>query len=52
LYDDCHAKENLFKTFKENDKLQQTDPLICSSDGIIVNGNRRLCAWRELYYNN
>ncbi len=45
-------KENLFKTFKENDKLQQTDPLICSSDGIIVNGNRRLCAWRELYYNN
>lgn len=45
-------KENLFKTFKDNDKLQQTDPLICSSDGIVVNGNRRLCVWRELYYNN
>lgn len=45
-------KENLLKTFKDNDKLQQTEPLICSNDGIVVNGNRRLCAWRELYYGN
>lgn len=45
-------KEDLLKTFKNNDKLQQTEPLICSTDGIVVNGNRRLCAWRELYYNN
>lgn len=45
-------KENLYQTFKNDDKLQQTDPLICSNDGIVVNGNRRLCAWRELYYNN
>lgn len=45
-------KENLLKAFKDNDKLQQTEPLICSNDGIVVNGNRRLCAWRELYYNN
>ncbi len=45
-------KENLLKTFKDNDKLQQTEPLICSKDGIVVNGNHRLCAWRELYYNN
>ena len=43
-------KENLLKTFKKNDKLQQTEPLICSNTGIVVNGNRRLCAWRELYY--
>ena len=45
-------KENLLKTFKDDDKLQQTEPLICSNDGIVVNGNRRLCAWRELYYGN
>ncbi len=45
-------KENLLKTFKNNDKLQQTEPLICSNDGIVVNGNRRLCAWRELYYSD
>jgi hypothetical protein len=42
-------KENLLSTFKK-DKLQQTEPLICSDDGVIVNGNRRLCAWRELFY--
>lgn len=46
------GKENLLKAFKDNDKLQQTEPLICSNDGIVVNGNRRLCAWRELYYNS
>ena len=43
-------KEDLLKTFKDNDKLLQQEPLICSNDGIVVNGNRRLCAWRELYY--
>ncbi len=44
-------KEDLLKTFKDN-KEQQTEPLICSKDGVVVNGNRRLCAWRELYYSN
>ncbi len=45
-------KENLLTAFKKNDKLQQTEPLICSNNGIVVNGNRRLCAWRVLYYGN
>lgn len=44
-------KENLINAFK-NDGLQQTLPIICSDNGIVVNGNRRLCAWRELYYSN
>lgn len=44
-------KENLITAFKK-DGLQQTDPLICSDTGVVVNGNRRLCAWRELYYSN
>ena len=44
-------KENLINAFK-NDGLQQTLPLICSDNGIVVNGNRRLCAWRELYFSN
>lgn len=43
------SDKGLFKAFKD-DKLQQKQPLICSSDGIVVNGNRRLCTWRELYY--
>ena len=29
-------KENLLKTFKDNDKLQQTEPLICSKDGVVA----------------
>lgn len=45
-------KENLLTTFKKDDKLQQTEPLICANNGIVVNGNRRLCAWRVLYYGN
>jgi hypothetical protein len=43
------SQENLYDSFKK-ENLYQTEPLICSSNGIIVNGNRRLCAWRELLY--
>lgn len=48
-------KESLLSAFKKDGKkdgMQQKDPLICSDNGIIVNGNRRLCAWRELYYSD
>ena len=44
-------KEGLLTAFK-TEALQQTDPIICSDDGIVVNGNRRLCAWRSLYYSD
>ena len=44
-------KEKLLSAFK-NGSLQQKEPLICSDDGVVVNGNRRLCAWRELYYSD
>lgn len=44
-------KEKLLSAFKDG-RLQQTEPLICSDDGIVVNGNRRLCTWRELYYSD
>ena len=44
-------KENLLNEFKSG-KLQQKEALICSSNGVVVNGNRRLCAWRELYYDD
>lgn len=39
--------EDLFKAFKEKEK--QVQPLICTNTGVVVNGNRRLCAWRTLY---
>lgn len=43
-------EESLLKTFQN--KTQQTEPLIITQEGIVVNGNRRLCAWRELYYSD
>lgn len=27
---------------------EQDQPLLCTMDGIVVNGNRRLCTWRKL----
>lgn len=45
------VKENLKKNF-EDPKNKQDMPLIVTYDGIVLNGNRRLCAWRELYYSN
>lgn len=43
-------EENLLKAFKEEE--QQVQPLICTNTGVVVNGNRRLCAWRTLYLSN
>ncbi len=43
-------EEELFKAFKEEE--QQVQPLICTNTGVVVNGNRRLCAWRKLYLSN
>lgn len=43
-------EESLLKAFKEEE--QQVQPLICTNTGVVVNGNRRLCAWRTLYLSN
>lgn len=40
------SEEGLLSHFKAND---QTEPLILTHDGFVVNGNRRLCAMRELF---
>lgn len=39
-------EKDLIAYFKQN---EQTDALILTHDGFVVNGNRRLCAMRELY---
>jgi len=41
-------KNNLKTYFKDIDN-KQTEPLILSHEGYVVNGNRRLCAMRTLY---
>ncbi|MFA4133863.1 MULTISPECIES: hypothetical protein [unclassified Brevibacillus] len=40
---------NLIDFFK---KEKQEEPLIIDNDGFVINGNRRLCAMREVYYSN
>ncbi|MDF2540865.1 MAG: hypothetical protein K0S47_583 [Herbinix sp.] len=40
---------NLLKFFKEN---SFDEPLILDAKGFVINGNRRLCAIRELYYSD
>lgn len=39
-------EKDLLEFFKKN---EQTDALILTHDGFVVNGNRRLCTMRELY---
>ena len=54
---DLVKSTELDKYFKEQNRQGlpqnlQRDPLICTPEGFVVNGNRRLCCWRELYYND
>lgn len=42
-------RKNLFKEFEDK---PQTEPIIITSLGYVVNGNRRLSTWRELYESN
>lgn len=39
--------EDLYKEFSGG--TQQTEPIIVTSTGVVVNGNRRLCVWRTLF---
>lgn len=39
--------EDLLKEFQSG--TQQTEPIIITNSGVVVNGNRRLCTWRTLY---
>ncbi len=44
-------EEDLLDAFRSGER-EQTEPIICTDTGVVINGNRRLCAWRELYYND
>ena len=39
--------EDLYKEFSSGTK--QTEPIVVTSTGVVVNGNRRLCVWRTLF---
>jgi hypothetical protein len=40
------GSKNLFKEFEDE---PQTEPILLSSTGYVINGNRRLSTWRDLY---
>ena len=44
-------EEDLLQSFK-NEGMEQVEPIICTKTGVVVNGNRRLCAWRILFYSD
>jgi hypothetical protein len=41
-------EEGLLAKF-EDPANEQVDPILLDENGFVVNGNRRLCCWRELY---
>lgn len=43
------SRRGLKEYFSDSDNIQTT-PLILTHDGFVVSGNRRLCAFRELYH--
>lgn len=43
-------QQELRKTF-ENPSNKQIEPILLDERGFVVNGNRRLCCWRDLYRN-
>lgn len=45
----ARGSKNLFKEFEQE---PQIEPIILTSLGYVVNGNRRLSTWRDLYESN
>jgi hypothetical protein len=43
------STKDLYKTF-EDTKSRQSEPLIITKEGFVVNGNRRLSCWRNLFF--
>lgn len=42
------AKQSDLQKYFEDSSISQVDPLLLDENGFVVNGNRRLAAWREL----
>jgi len=44
-----NESKDIIKTFRDTDN-EQDESLIITNTGYVVNGNRRLSCWRQLYY--
>lgn len=45
------GEEGLSEKFRDPTN-KQVEPILLDESGFVINGNRRLCSWRELYYSN
>lgn len=46
------VERSLLRKFFENPINRQVDPILLDEDGFVVNGNRRLATWRDLFYSD
>ena len=44
------AEKSELRKYFENTANQQVDPILVDHNGFVVNGNRRLSTWRDLYH--
>ncbi|TBX18516.1 hypothetical protein TK43_16855 [Roseovarius sp. JS7-11] len=45
------GEEGLSEKFRDPTN-KQVEPILLDENGFVINGNRRLCSWRELYYSD
>ncbi|OWX99359.1 hypothetical protein B6V76_18145 [Thioclava sp. IC9] len=45
------GEEGLSEKFRDPNN-KQVEPLLLDESGFVINGNRRLCSWRNLYYSD
>jgi hypothetical protein len=46
------AEKSELRKYFENTANQQVDPILVDHNGFVVNGNRRLSTWRDLYFSD
>lgn len=46
------VEHTILRKYFENPANKQVDPILLDEDGFVVNGNRRLATWRDLFHSN
>lgn len=46
------VERSILRKYFENPANKQIDPILLDEDGFVVNGNRRLATWRDLFHSD
>jgi hypothetical protein len=46
------VERSILRKYFENPVNKQVDPILLDEDGFVVNGNRRLATWRDMYHSD